>query len=172
MRRRREMWSKTKQVLESRLADGLKGRVTYHYDVYRTQKDKVNRGWFTEMHVLSIRVDGRAWFCTNPNYYGWNPPQTREDMIRETGFVGCEWGYDAPEFIHKFLCDLSIDEAIAHENYFIRLLAVLDARLGRRRVKALMDHIGNEPEWFRKWIRLRHEAPLAQAAEMRAGNMR
>ena len=40
-------------------------------------------------------------------------------------------------------------------NYFIRLLAVLDARLGKRRVKALADNIDNEPEWFRKWIMLR-----------------
>lgn len=152
------MWSKTKQVLESRLAEALKGRVSYHYDVYRTQKDKIHRDWFTEMHVMSIRVDGKAWFCTNPNYYGWEPPQTPEDMIRETGFVGCEWGYDAPRFIHEFLCDLSIEEAIGHGNYFIRLLAVLDARLGRRRVQTLMDNIESEPEWFRKWIRLRHDA--------------
>ena len=49
----------------------------------------------------------------------------------------------------------SIDEAIAHDNYFIRLLAVLDARLGKRRIKALAGNIGNEPEWFRKWILLR-----------------
>lgn len=34
------MWSKTKQALESRLAEGLKGRVSYHYDVYRTKKCK------------------------------------------------------------------------------------------------------------------------------------
>jgi hypothetical protein len=151
------MWSKTRQVLENRLAASLKGRVGYHCDVYRTKGCK-SRKWFgnpTEMHVLSIVVDGKSWFCTNPNYYGWNPPRTPEDMIRETGFVGCEWGYDAPQFIHEFLCDLSIGEAITHKNYFIRLLAVLDARLGRRRVRMLVDNIESEPGWFRKWIRLR-----------------
>jgi hypothetical protein len=50
---------------------------------------------------------------------------------------------------------LSIEEAISHENYFIRLLAVLDTRLGKRRIKVLADNIDNEPEWFRKWILLR-----------------
>ena len=95
------MWSKTRQVLESRLVDDLKGRVFYHYDVYHTKKCKGKPGWNTEMRVLSI------------------------------------------------------DEAIAHDNYFIRLLAVLDARLGKRRIKALADSIANEPEWFRKWILLR-----------------
>ena len=34
-------------------------------------------------------------------------------------------------------------------------LAVLDARLGKRRIKALADNIENEPEWLRKWIQLR-----------------
>lgn len=61
----------------------------------------------------------------------------------------------ALEYIHQFLNVLSINEAIAHDNYFIRLLAVLDARLGKRRIKALADNIENEPEWLRKWIQLR-----------------
>jgi len=152
------MWSKTRQVLESRLAEPLKGRVQYHYDVYRTKGCKANPRWFTEMHVLSIVVDGKAWFCSNPKYHGMIILRTREEVIRETGYVGSDWGCDAPLFIHEFLCDLSIGEAIAHDNYFIRLLAVLDARLGKRKVKALMERIEEEPEWFRKWIRLRGES--------------
>ena len=76
------------------------------------------------------------------------------DVIRDKGIVGDGWGSEM-EYIHQFLNVLSIDEAIAHDNYFIRLLAVLDARLGKRRIKALAANIGNEPEWFRKWILLR-----------------
>ena len=34
-------------------------------------------------------------------------------------------------------------------------LAVIDARLGKCRIKALADNIENEPEWLRKWIQLR-----------------
>ncbi|SHL35026.1 hypothetical protein [Fibrobacter sp. UWH4] len=63
------MWSKTRQILESRLAENLKGRVSYHYDVYRTKGCKEKHDWWTEMHVLSIIVDGEAWFCTNPQFY-------------------------------------------------------------------------------------------------------
>ena len=58
------------------------------------------------------------------------------------------------------------DEAIAHGNYFIRLLAVLDARLGKRKVKELVNNIDNEPEWFRKWILLRAgDVPAAPNTE-------
>jgi hypothetical protein len=35
------MWSKTRQILESRLAENLKGRVSFHYDVYRTKGCKI-----------------------------------------------------------------------------------------------------------------------------------
>ena len=144
-----EMWSKTRQELESRLADDLKGRVCYHYDVYHTKKCKKKPWWGSEMRVMSILVDGNPWFCTNPSNW-----EGDLDVIRDNGIVGDGWGSEM-EYIHQFLNELSIDEAIAHDNYFIRLLAVLDARLGKRRIKALADSIANEPEWFRKWILLR-----------------
>ena len=154
------MWSKTRQVLESRLADDLKGRVCYHYDVYRGKKHPVKRDWYSETHVISILVDGSPWFCTNQGFwiekYKCDKPEPKDiDIIRETGKVPCEDGMYALEYIHQFLNVLSINEAIAHDNYFIRLLAVLDARLGKRRIKALADNIENEPEWLRKWIQLR-----------------
>ncbi len=143
------MWSKTRQVLESRLAEPLKGRVRYQYDVYRNAVDQ---------QVMSILVDGEPWFCTNPLFwqemYKTYPHPKDEEIIMNTGYVGNTSG-QAMEYIHQFLNVLSIDEAISHENYFIRLLAVLDARLGKRRIKALADNIDNEPEWFRKWILLR-----------------
>ena len=66
--------------------------------------------------------------------------------------------------VHQYLNVLSIDESIAHGNYFIRLLAVLDARLGKRKIKELADNIDNEPEWFRKWILLRAGKDAGPAA--------
>ena len=63
------MWSKTIQILEIRLAENLKGRVSFHYDVYHTNKDKVKKWWFTENHVFSVIVDGKPWFCSNPEYF-------------------------------------------------------------------------------------------------------
>ena len=159
------MWSKTRQVLKSRLAENLKGCVSYHYDVYRTKGCKEKRDWWTEMHVLSIIVDGEAWFCTNPQFYRQYlrdgvcrfGEKSDNDIIRETGLVaGGFWETRVMGYIHEYLNELSIDQAVTHDNYFIRLLAVLDARLGKRKVKALVDNIENEPEWFRKWILLRN----------------
>jgi len=85
------MWSKTRQILESRLANDLKGRVCYHWDVYR--RDGKCR---TECHVLSIFVDGTCWFHTDQRFwdvkYGARPEPRDDDIIREFGLVENYWG--------------------------------------------------------------------------------
>ena len=150
------MWSKTKQVLESRLPEDLKGRVKYVYNVHR------NGG--TEVQTMSITVDDEVWFHTDPRFWDelyHNTPDdvrykdgTYLDIIKNTGYVGNSCG-QAMGYVHQFLNVLSIDEAIASENYFIRMLALLDSRLGKRRIRKLAEHVEEEPEWFRKWIMLR-----------------
>ena len=147
------MWSKTKQILESRLPEDLKGRVEYGYAVYR------NGG--SECQAMFIIVDGETWFSTDPRF--WSKRCYRGDaetdtnrVIRDTGYVGNSWG-EAMKYVHQFLNVLSIDEAISSENYFIRMLALLDSRLGKRRIRKLAEHAEEEPEWFRKWIYLRLE---------------
>lgn len=145
------MWSKTKQTLESRLPEDLKGRVKYHYDVYRDGS--------SEIQSMSIRVDGEVWFCTDPRF--WSELYKMDyrkrnglEVIKNTGYVGNSWG-EAMGYVHQFLNVLSIDEAISSDNYFIRMLALLDSRFGKRRIRKLAEHVEDEPEWFRKWIMLR-----------------
>ena len=80
------MWSKTRQILESRLANDLKGRVCYHWDVYR-----MDGKCRTECHVFSIFVDGTCWFHTDQRFwdvkYGARPEPRDNDIIREFGLV-------------------------------------------------------------------------------------
>ena len=147
------MWSKTRQALESRLPEDLKDRVKYIYEVMRVGSHGCKD------HVFTIMVDGEPWFQSNP--INW---EQKLESIRDDGIVSNIYGA-AMEFVHQFLNELSIDEAISHENYFIRLLAVLDARLGKRRIKVLTDNIGNEPEWFRKWILLRAGGTTSTGAQ-------
>ena len=150
------VWSKTKQVLEGRLPEDLKGRVKYHYDVYRDGSSQIQ--------ALSIKVDGKTWFCTNPKFYDelYNntpddiryKPGTDNAIIKRTGYVTNSWG-EAMKHIHDFLNVLSIEESLTNDNYFIRMLALLDARTGKRRVRKMAENLKDEPEWFQKWILLR-----------------
>ena len=127
------MWSKTRQVLESRLADGLKGRVSYHWDVYRRDGKCP-----TECHVMSIFVDGECWFHTNQRFwdvkYGTRPEPKDNDIIRETGLVENYWGNTVSEYIHQFLNVLSIDEAISMSTNIEMFESVL--RMKGYRIKA------------------------------------
>ena len=150
------MWSKTKQVLESRLPEDLKGRVKYIYTVHR------NGG--TEIQTMSITVDDEVWFHTDPRFWDelyHNTPDdvrykdgTDLDIIKRTGYVDNSWGA-AMKHVHDFLNVLSIEESLNSDNYFIRMLALLDSRTGKRRIKKMAEHIKDEPEWFQKWILLR-----------------
>ena len=123
-------------MLEGRLPDDLKGRVGFHWDVYRREGHCP-----TECHVMSIFVDGECWFHTNQRFwdvkYGAKPEPRDDDIIRETGLVENYWGDTVSEYIHQFFNVLSIEEAIVHDNYFIRLLAVLTHDLGNAGSKRL-----------------------------------
>ena len=52
------MWSKTRQILESRFAENLKGRVSFHYDVYRTKGCKEKHDWWTAIWAFNNEVEG------------------------------------------------------------------------------------------------------------------
>jgi len=62
------------------------------------------------------------------------------------------------EMIHNYLNVYTIDKCLNHENYFYRILSVLDRRTGKRKIKSLLENIDSEPEWFRKYINLRADA--------------
>ena len=159
------MWSKTRKALLERLAPSLKGRVDYHYAVYE-QEPLPSLAAF---HVFYIRVNQQVWFATNQNFYDefykrnfdvrkFSPETVTDEIIRETGFVQTGLDFcdnDALKYIHDYLNVLPYEKSLQSDNYFIRLLALLDRRLGKRRLKKIFENIGQEPEWFRKWVRLR-----------------
>jgi len=73
----------------------------------------------------------------------------------QTGPDFCD--HDALKYIHDYLNVLPYEDSLQSENYFIRLLALLDRRLGKRRLKKNLENIEQEPEWFKKWVMLRGE---------------
>lgn len=171
------MWSKTKKALESRLADCLKDRVYYTFAKY-TYYDNC---WDYVYPIFYIRVDKETWFSTNVNWLDkvvqcanrqsgrkynsyWGIRQ--EDLDNAVNMATKEMGtldmlgHDdyLMEMVHNYLNIYTIYECLNHENYFYRILAVLDRRTGKRKIKKLLENIDSEPEWFRKYITLRAEA--------------
>lgn len=167
------MWSKTKKALNDRMAVSLKKHVRYNFEVYVTNKYK----WYTEMPVFYIYVDDELWFATNPEYYvkNWEYIQKnmdysltdneyweafdklRPDAVAYASSHGLMEIDEMMSIIHAYLNIFSIKDCLSSGNYILMMLAVLDRRAGKRKIKQLLDDIDNEPEWLRKFIILRAE---------------
>lgn len=76
-------------------------------------------------------------------------------VFHETGLM---LFYDAIKRVHEYLNCVSIEECLSGEDYFLYLLAILDRRVGKRRIRRIYENIDKEPEWIQKFIILRAEA--------------
>jgi hypothetical protein len=164
-------WSKLKQLVEDRMADSLQRRVEVYYTRYRTMKDEYGRGWITldkseivrmsdhdfinqrdeaerQIEKGSIAFDGQYVDVT----YGYAAPRGTS-FVHQQGIYG---GWEFTRSLWKSL-SLSIEDALYSENVIIRAFAMLDSRLGKRRLRAL--HLGDdEHPLVRQFYDLRCEA--------------
>jgi hypothetical protein len=172
-------WSKLKQLVRERMATSVAGRVDFHCARYRHASDGDGRCWIT--------VDGRevADFCEfrASAAYRRMAAQLRaasgavdyrdsaqRDAYREAGqqaveIVHRQGLYNQREFYQalEHYLSLSVDDALVSPVLPIRALAVLDRRLGKRRLRALrLD--GGEHALVRALFALRCEAEQVECA--------
>lgn len=168
------MWSKTKKALMDRMADSLKKRVRYNFEVYTTNKCC----WWSETPVFYIHVDDELWFATNPQYYWKRTEYLDKNVDRSLPYheyweTRARTWPDADSYasecglmdvnnmmlcIHEYLNVYNVKACLDSGNYILKMLAVLDRRIGKRTIKQLVDDITGEPEWIRKFIVLRAES--------------
>ncbi len=145
------MWSKTR--LNDRLADSLKGKVDYVCEGFSTRRHHVKKGkgmdkWWTVYQVFFIKFDGKKVFATNPNGYC-------GDYLKDMGEIPMNY---AMEGIHHYLNEADIEECLSGENVFLFMLAILDRRVGKRKIKEIVGHMDDGPGWMKPFIRFRAEA--------------
>lgn len=156
-----------------RMVEGLRKRVRYNFEVYTTNKCR----WWSETPVFYIYVDDELWFASNPQYYEmrgeyiiknvdkslpyheyWEAHAKAEaDAERYVSEYGLMDVYNMTRHIHEYLNVYGVQECLDSGDYILRMLAVLDRRIGKRTVSRLADNLFDEPEWFRKFIVLRAE---------------
>lgn len=129
------MWSKTKKQLKRFVCDSLKEKVDFFCSNYRIH-DGIGRTYIT--------VDGKEVYnmCTlKRDYYG-NP---REGIYSQVEFMEVLTGYfNSP-----------IEESLNSENTLVRLLAVIDRRVGKRTLENMKASMENEEEIVQYLYRLR-----------------
>ena len=124
-------WSKLKSLVEDKIAPSMKKRISVNSTRYGNCT--CGRAWLT--------LDGKeiANFCTRAYYnaeLGHVDPAWRKTdaMLVNYGELSRQ---DAYESCWAFVHDLSIEEALKDPDPLVQSLAVLDARLGKRRFPQL-----------------------------------
>ncbi len=159
-------WSTTKKKLENDyLADSLKGRISYFATSYSYAPDHVGRA--------AILLDGVE--IVKSDYFKlqklqWESYQELTETSSETDSAALwkeSWlaavekgGFDQQFFYTAFAeyDNQSIEQSLESQNALVRMFAVMDRRVGKRRLKALAETWKHEPEWIRLFLDLRLEA--------------
>lgn len=166
-------WTKLKKQVEQRFAASVAGRVELRTTNYRQAHDWAGRGWITvdktEVHnfctlkyqvehsalAQGIREANDATDFRDPGHRdGYHEARQQADAILERRGVLPQGWYE--NSLETFL-SLSIDDALRSENLLHRALAVLDARLGKRRLRSL-ELSPEEHPLVRRFLELRRRA--------------
>lgn len=155
-------WTGLKKQLEEALCDSLKGRVKYFLTRYHKVHNSYGRA--------AIRVDGKEAAC-----FSWIEMYKQENEIGRLSDeehipsweaeerLKAKWDNNCTYYETDFLSaalqfrNLPIQEALESENYIIKILAILDKRVGKRKLEQIKKD-GSYlmyPEWVRQFYQLR-----------------
>ena len=153
-------WSGVNKELEKRLADCLKGRISYFLTKYQSTHNCWGRA--------AIRLDGRelAFFSWVEQYEQENErlkyddapdvfdedPQLVEKWLRNATFSDDDFLYAATRFLQ-----MNIGDALICSDFLIRIFAILDQRVGKRTLRKIRDagEYREYPDWARQFYELR-----------------
>ena len=164
-------WNDAKKKLEQDfLAPSLRGRVSYFMTRYTHAHDEAGR--------VAVRVDGREvlqgydmdWWANSSEYKAEalrrfpeiaalrTPEEKWERICSVATDLGCISTWDFYDAFETFENE-PIEESLNGKNGLVRLFAILDRRVGKRRLRALWDAgWGREPPWLLPFFCLRLEA--------------
>ena len=140
------VWSKLKKIIQNNFADSVKGSVQLYITSYGSDPDVqelYNRGWITVDGIEVVNfaspsaffIHRKDWNASTPGAFEANSatkeyPQRTTNSLAEDGEFS---RYDLTSCCIAY-CEMSAGEAIVHESPMIQMLAVLDKRVGKRRL--------------------------------------
>ena len=149
-------WSKLRKLVEDRFAPSVAKRLSIHSAAYGNCS--CGHCWIT------LDKDVVANFCTRAY---WN-----KEMLGDTGvnpmykdqlvLYGEKSRQDAYHSMFDYVHSMSHDKALKSDDVLIQALAVLDSRLGKRRLEAFDDSTLHP--LAKKFLAIRQEAEAAQSS--------
>lgn len=157
-------WSKRKKRVESFFADSVKGRVELRTTHYRSTHDQQGRGYITfdknevwSMCTLSFysveyeRIDVLVSEVITP----YQAQLLAHEQLKSEGRLSQYLYYES---LDEY-CDNTIEESLTSPNLLIRCLALLDSRLGQRRIRKI--DLDKESPMFAKFYKIRRQCDNA-----------
>lgn len=156
-------WSSLNKRLKESLCDELKARITYFYTRFREAHDA--------LRCAAIRLDGKELIR-----FKWINMYEQENDISELIKQGIHLSFDKIDEMMKPKWDengtysggdffrsaadflnLSIADALVSDDYIVKILAILDKRVGKRTLEKIRDagEYQNYPDWVRQFYELR-----------------
>jgi hypothetical protein len=167
---RNQQWSKVKKKLDSFRCEILKDRVQFTVTNYRRAHDQLGRAWITvdKKEVLNM--------CTITSETALNRreyeikrekqiPYTDWSQNRSIGMEAHEWilnegvfaQYDFFDAVEEYF-QQSIEESLKSNNMLIKILALIDRRVGKRTLEKINESMLCEIEIVQIFYKLRCEA--------------
>ena len=158
-------WSGIRKKLEADyLCPALRGRVRYFATTYSKCPDHEGRA---AILVDGVEVLKSSYYEFAPAYWklqselrqlegaGW-----REAALGASQTVLEDGLFDQRDFYAAFqrFGNQSVEASLSSENPIVRIFALLDRRLGKRRLAALEETMETELDWVRPFYLLRMEA--------------
>ena len=155
-------WSEIRYKLEKEyLAESLRGHIRYFATSYNKCPDHYG--------CASILLDGReiiegSYYGHWKNYHLLPEDENFELRIRRLGEfpimddVSLQFGQFDQRCFYKAFYEFdnqSIEKSLFSENAIVRVFAILDRRIGKRRLRIMKDTIHNEGEVFRTFFEIR-----------------
>jgi hypothetical protein len=163
-------WSQLRKQIEERFAPSIASRVALHTAHYRHAHDGDGRAWIEvdrqEVATMCYFQAGHARLdlseqlrvANNPTNRGpaGTPLWLHEEAIAITRRAGVLSQEDFYALLHDYL-RTSVTESLRSDNPITRALAVIDARVGKRRLRQLAAHLDEHP-LVRMFLALRCKA--------------
>ena len=161
-------WSAIRKKLEEDyLCPALRGRIQYFITKYRESHDQEGR--------VAVLLDGEEILQSSDiafylRYYelcpsvGADAPEAFQSAYEGAINDGC---FDRRHFFHAFhlFDNQSVEESMNSDNPLVRVLALLDRRLGKRRLLAIAEKMEQELPWVRAFYVIRMKAEGLMEAE-------
>ncbi len=156
-------WSGIRKKLESEyLAESLKGDISYFATYYSRSPDHEGRA--------AIRYKGKE-IIKGCYYYNWTKAASfpKDEKYERRMREECAYMDDTAIKLGVFdqICfyrafkefgNQSIERSLCSENLLVRIFAVLDKRVGKRKLISMKENIENEPDSIKEFFAIRMDA--------------